>query len=454
MSKVRTQFVCQQCGTTSPKWLGRCPDCGEWNCYIEEKISNHRTQAKSLLSGGAEVGPQLLSEMGSTDETRHSPTGIGEFDRVLGGGFVSGSAVLIGGDPGIGKSTIVMQALGCFSGGNAKLLYISGEESASQIKMRADRLGIDSEALFIYTENSMELILEQIEKIRPVVVAIDSVQTLYSREIESSPGTISQVREGAYKLIQTAKATGMALILIGHVTKEGAIAGPKVLEHMVDTVLYFEGEKGHPFRLLRAVKNRFGATSEIGVFEMTGKGLCEVLNPSELFLAERLHGVAGSAVVTSLEGSRPLLVELQALVSSSGLANPRRTAIGIDAGRVALLIAVLEKIVGLTLHDKDIFLNIAGGLRVVEPAVDLGAVVAIHSSLHNVAIDPSIVLIGEVGLSGEVRAVNGCEMRIKEIQKMGFKKCVVPKSNLKNAGADGLEVIGVSSVDECLRMLF
>ena len=452
MAKIRTQFVCQQCGAVSPKWMGRCPDCGEWNCYVEEKVEK---------SGGGRDGistdlssPISLSDVSLENGRYHLPTGIGELDRVLGGGLVPGSATLIGGDPGIGKSTIVIQALGRLAENSDRLLYVSGEESAAQIKMRAVRLGINAENLYLLTENILELITQNIKKIKPSVVVIDSVQTLFSGEIVSAPGTISQVREGASRLIQLAKASGMSLILIGHVTKDGAIAGPKVLEHMVDTVLYFEGERGHPFRLLRSVKNRFGATSEIGVFEMTGKGLAEVLNPSELFLSERPEGVAGSCVVTSLEGSRPLLVELQTLVSSSGLTNPRRTSIGIDTGRVALLIAVMEKIVGLTLHDKDIFLNIAGGLRVVEPGIDLGVVSSINSSVYNLPIDPSIVLIGEVGLSGEVRAVSAPEIRLKEIAKMGFTKCIMPKSNLKNAKNKDLEIIGVSSVEECLKILF
>lgn len=455
MSKSKTIFACQQCGATSPKWMGRCPDCGEWNCYVEE-----RSKSKSDGSGKGPRGdvgtakPVLLADVSFEDGNTHVPIGIGELDRVLGGGLVAGSATLIGGDPGIGKSTIALQALGCLSESFDKVLYVSGEESASQIKMRAARLGVDADNLYIVTENCLEILQDEIRKLRPAVTVIDSIQTIYSQDIASAPGSVSQVREGTGQLIQLAKSSGISLILVGHVTKDGAIAGPKVMEHMVDTVLYFEGERGHPFRLLRSVKNRFGATCEIGVFEMTGKGLREVLNPSQLFLAERPEGAAGSCVVTSLEGSRPLLVELQALVCSSGLANPRRTCIGIDSGRVALLVAVLEKIVGLSLHDKDIFLNVAGGLKVVEPAVDLGVVVSIHSSLHNIAIDPSIVVIGEVGLAGEVRAVAGCETRLKEVAKMGFTKCVVPKSSLKNLKIDGLEIVGVSSVDECLRVLF
>lgn len=452
MAKTKTVFICQQCGVTSPKWLGRCPDCGEWNCFVEERVQQTASGRSVKLETAS--APQLLADISFEDRNRHIPVGIGELDRVLGGGLVPGSATLVGGDPGIGKSTIVLQALGKLSEKLDKILYVSGEESAAQIKMRAQRLGVDPDNLYVFTENCLELLIDEIKRLKPDAVAIDSIQTIYSGEIASAPGTISQVREGAGRLIQLAKSGGMSLMLVGHVTKEGAIAGPKVLEHMVDTVLYFEGERGHPFRLLRSVKNRFGATCEIGVFEMTGAGLAEVLNPSGLFLAERPEGAAGSCVVTSLEGSRPLLVELQALVSFSGLANPRRTCIGIDSGRVALLVAVLEKIVGLSLHDKDIFLNIAGGLRVVEPAVDLGAVTSIHSSLHNISIDPSVVVIGEVGLAGEVRAVAGCEMRLKEAAKMGFGKCVIPRSNMKNLKCDGLEIVGVRSVDECLKLLF
>lgn len=452
MSKMKTAYICQQCGAMSPKWMGRCPDCGEWNSYVEERVQTGPSGKASLQT--ALSRPQLLSEIAFEDGNCHIPIGIGELDRVLGGGIVPGSATLIGGDPGIGKSTIVLQALEKLSARLEKILYVTGEESASQIKMRAERLKVKSENLYIITENCLELLLDEIRNLNPSCVAIDSIQTVYSQDIVSAPGTISQVREGAGRLIQLAKSKGISLILIGHVTKDGAIAGPKVMEHMVDTVLYFEGERGHPFRLLRSHKNRFGATSEIGVFEMTGCGLAEVLNPSQLFLAERPEGAAGSSVVTSLEGSRPLLVELQALASSSGLANPRRTCIGIDSGRVALLIAVLEKIVGVSLHDQDIFLNVVGGLKVIEPAVDLGAVAAIYSSLHVRPIDPSVVLVGEVGLAGEVRAVTGCEMRLKEIEKMGFKRCILPKGNIKNLKCNGLDVAGVSSVDECLKTLF
>ncbi|MBI2092812.1 MAG: DNA repair protein RadA, partial [Deltaproteobacteria bacterium] len=366
----------------------------------------------------------------------------------------------IGGDPGIGKSTIVLQALGSVIGrSNAGqrpprddmcVLYISGEESAPQIKMRAERLQVNQAEIFVITENCLERLLEEIKKLKPSVVAVDSIQTIYSNNISSAPGTVSQVRESAGQLLYHSKAADIATILVGHVTKDGSIAGPKVLEHMVDTVLYFEGERGHPFRLLRATKNRFGSTNEIGVFEMTGAGLKEVLNPSELFLAERPENAAGSVVVASLEGSRPVLVEVQALVSSSGFAQPRRTAIGIDSGRLVLLVAVLEKVVGLQLHDQDIFLNVAGGLKVNEPAADLGIISAIASSFKMKPVNPHMLILGEVGLTGEVRAVSGIEMRLNEAAKMGFKKVILPKSNLKTRVPKGLETIGVSGVEECL----
>jgi DNA repair protein RadA/Sms len=333
------------------------------------------------------------------------------------------------------------------------VLYISGEESAPQIKMRAERLGINHARIFVITENCLERLTEEIKKLKPSVIAVDSIQTIYSNNITSAPGTVSQVRESAGQFLYYAKANAAAVILVGHVTKDGSLAGPKVLEHMVDTVLYFEGERGHPFRLLRAVKNRFGSTNEIGVFEMTGKGLKEVLNPSSLFLAERPEHASGSVVVASLEGSRPVLVELQALVSPSGFAQPRRTAIGLDTGRVALLVAVLEKVVGFHLHDQDIFLNVAGGLKVNEPAVDLGTIAAIASSFKMKPFDPHTLILGEVGLTGEVRAVTGIEIRMAEAAKMGFRRCVLPKSNTKAKPPKGLELTGVTTVEECLALI-
>ncbi|PIR16509.1 MAG: DNA repair protein RadA [Deltaproteobacteria bacterium CG11_big_fil_rev_8_21_14_0_20_49_13] len=459
MTKSSTVFSCQNCGAQSPKWMGRCPECGQWNTYIEEAASEDIKPARSSMAPAANFTPTPLPEI-SSDKSAHRPVGIGELDRVLGGGLVPGSVTLIGGDPGIGKSTIVMQALGSITSASKvsnqqgrKVLYISGEESAPQIKLRAERLGVDQQEIFVLTENCLERLLEEIKKLKPSIIAVDSIQTIYSNNITSAPGTVSQVRESAGQLLYYSKASGTSTMLVGHVTKDGAIAGPKVLEHMVDTVLYFEGERGHPFRLLRAVKNRFGSTNEIGVFEMTGKGLKEVLNPSSLFLAERPEGAAGSVVVASLEGSRPVLVEIQALVTSSGFAQPRRTAIGMDSGRVALLVAVLEKIVGLHLNDQDIFLNVAGGLKVNEPAVDLGIITSITSSFKNKPIDPHTLILGEVGLTGEVRAVSGIEMRLSEASKMGFKRVLMPRSNTKVKPPKGMEAIGVATVEECLSFI-
>jgi len=451
MSKSKTIFACQNCGAQSPKWLGRCPDCSEWNSYVEETVET--SVARSPSYDAFSTQPKPLTDIQS-DAGSHIPIGIHELDRVLGSGYVPGSVTLVGGDPGIGKSTIILQALAAVARRGQSCLYISGEESASQIKLRADRMGIREKNLLVVTENSVERVVDHIKKTSPHVVAVDSIQTMYTQEIQSAPGTISQIRDSAGKLMYLSKATGTAMFLIGHVTKDGSIAGPKVLEHMVDTVLYFEGERGHPFRILRTVKNRFGSTNEIGVFEMTGKGLLEVANPSRIFLAERPFSVAGSVVVSSLEGSRPVLLEVQALISGSGLTNPRRTAIGLDSGRVALLVAVLEKIVGLQLADQDIFLNVAGGLKIVEPAADLGVIAAVNSSFANRAIDPETIVIGEVGLTGEVRAVLGCDIRLKEAEKMGFKRAIVPKSNLKAKIPAKMDVIGVTSVEQCLQTLF
>ena len=451
MAKTRTIFSCQNCGSQSAKWLGRCPDCGEWNTYVEETFENAPARTPEL--DAFSTAPQPLTEIQS-DAGRHISIGINELDRVLGSGYVPGSVTLIGGDPGIGKSTIILQALSSVAKRGVPCLYVSGEESASQIKLRADRMGIRESNLLIVTENSVERILDHIKKTKPQVVTVDSIQTTYTSEIQSAPGTISQIRDSAGKLMYLSKASGVAMFLIGHVTKDGSIAGPKVLEHMVDTVLYFEGERGHPFRILRTVKNRFGSTNEIGVFEMTGKGLMEVANPSRMFLAERPASVAGSVVVSSLEGSRPVLLEVQALISGSGLTNPRRTAIGLDSGRVALLVAVLDKIVGVQLADQDIFLNVAGGIKIVEPASDLGVISAINSSFANRPVDPETIVIGEVGLTGEVRAVLGCDIRLKEAEKMGFKRAVVPKSNLKSKIPAKMDVVGVTSVEQCLQTLF
>lgn len=449
MAKQRTIFECQKCGAQSPRWLGRCPECGDWNTYVEEVEESIPTSAVKI---GADSSPLPLSEI-TAQEGTHVPTGIAEFDRALGSGYVPGGVALIGGDPGIGKSTIVMQALSRIAESGTSVLYVSGEESAAQIKLRAERMGLRGENLAILTENNVEKILNAMRETKPALVAIDSIQTMFTQNLTSAPGTIGQVRESAARILSEAKQSETAAFLVGHVTKDGAIAGPKVLEHMVDTVLYFEGERGHSFRILRTIKNRFGSTNEIGVFEMTGKGLKEVPNPSGIFLSEKPKATAGSVVSASLEGSRPLLYEVQALVSSSGFGSPRRTSIGIDSNRLALLVAVLEKIEGAHLKDQDIFLNVTGGIRITEPAADLSVIAAVNSSFRNRPINHETVVVGEVGLTGETRAVMGVEVRLREAEKMGFKRAIVPRSNLKAKLPKGLEVFGVSSVSECLRLI-
>ena len=404
--------------------------------------------SQSSFSGEA-AKPIRLSHVTRTAEQRLS-CGISEFDRVLGGGLVAGSMVLIGGDPGIGKSTLLLQAASHLSRGAGTVLYVSAEESAEQIKLRATRMGIEAEELYLLAETSIERISTHIKSMMPKAVIIDSIQTVFTSALESAPGSVSQVRESAGRLMTLAKGSGVPIFLVGHVTKDGALAGPRVLEHLVDTVLYFEGDCGHAYRILRAVKNRFGSTNEIGVFEMKESGLCEVRNPSELFLSERPTGVPGSLVVAALEGTRPLLVELQALVSSTSFGNPRRTTIGVDHNRLALLVAVLEKKVGLHLSGQDIFLNAAGGVRLNEPSADLGIVAVVASSHLDRVVDPQTVFLGEVGLSGEVRAVSQPEIRVKEALKLGFTRCVLPVGNLKQVKIKGIELVGVKSVDEAL----
>jgi DNA repair protein RadA/Sms len=449
MARPKTIYTCQSCGYQSPKWLGKCPDCNQWNTLVEE-IVQKEPEVKSLYSLGERSRPGPISEI-ATDEQDRQRTGIAELDRVLGGGIVLGSVVLIGGDPGIGKSTLILQALNKLGEAGCEVLYVSGEESARQIRLRADRLCVGSPNLLIATENSLDRILEDVGRLKPKVLVVDSIQTVFSMELQSAPGSISQVREATARLMQLAKTSGVSTFLIGHVTKEGAIAGPRVLEHMVDTVLYFEGDKGHPFRILRAVKNRFGSTNEIGVFEMKTSGLEEVINPSELFLAERPLDVPGSVVVSSLEGSRPILVELQALVSPASFGVPRRTTIGVDYNRVSLLIAVLEKKAGLNLPGQDIFVNVAGGVRIEEPGVDLGIVSAIASSFLDKPISSRTMVVGEVGLAGEVRGVSQVEIRIKEAVKLGFELCLLPKNNLERLHEKlAMELIGVGTVSEAL----
>jgi DNA repair protein RadA/Sms len=452
-----TVYVCQKCGAQSRKWLGKCPDCGEWNSFVEERARVAAKKEGAATRGGfqmREVKPVAYSEIESQDDARVS-SGLPEFDRVLGGGVVPGSLVLIGGDPGIGKSTLLAQAADKLSGQGMTVLYVSGEESERQIKMRGERLGLAAENLYLLPETNLENIFGEIERMKPDVVIVDSIQTVFSSSIESAPGSVSQVREVAGQFLMLAKNGGIPVFLIGHVTKEGSIAGPKALEHIVDTVLYFEGERHHNHRIVRATKNRFGAANEVGVFEMTGAGLVAVANPSEMFLQERPQGVAGSVVTACMEGTRPVLVEIQALVSGSKYGTGRRMTQGVDQNRVALLIAMLEKRVGFHLMGDDVFVNIAGGLEVDEPAADLGVVASIASSFKNLPVDALTAVFGEVGLTGEVRGAMQAQARAREAQTLGFKRIIMPASN--TTGLErllGLRVIGVRSVEEALDELF
>jgi len=452
MAKARSVFVCQGCGAQASRWLGRCPDCGEWNTLVEERLEAEGKPG-SRGGGGAKPQPQPITQLATANEQR-STSGIGELDRVLGGGVVPGAVILIGGDPGIGKSTLVLQALGHLAR-QGTALYVTGEESPQQVKMRADRLGVTEASLLVLAETQVDAVLEQARAVRPLVLAVDSIQTMFTEALGSAPGSIGQVRESAAQLVQFAKRNALACVLVGHVTKDGSFAGPRVLEHMVDTVLYFEGDRGHSFRILRAVKNRFGSTNEIGVFEMKEQGLQAVENPSALFLAERPVDVPGSVVIASMEGTRPILVELQALVSSSSFGTARRTTLGMDHNRVALLVAILEKKMGLQLAGQDIFLNIAGGVRLDEPAADLGALVAIASSFLDKPIDPHTLIVGEVGLAGEVRAISQAEARVREGGKLGFKRCILPESSRKQLPAvRGVELRGVQSLNDAWALLF
>ena len=452
-----TIYVCQKCGAQSRKWLGKCPDCGEWNSFVEERARVAAKKEGAAARGGftmREVKPVAYAEIESQDDARVS-SGIAEFDRVLGGGVVPGSLILIGGEPGIGKSTLLAQAADKLSGQGMTVLYVSGEESERQIKMRGERLGLEALNLYLLPETNLENIFGEIERMQPDVIIVDSIQTVFSSNIESAPGSVSQVREVAGQFLLLAKNRTIPVFLIGHVTKEGSIAGPKALEHIVDTVLYFEGERHHNHRIVRATKNRFGAANEVGVFEMTGAGLIAVANPSEMFLQERPHDVAGSVVTACMEGTRPVLVEIQALVSGSKYGTGRRMTQGVDSNRVALLIAMLEKRVGLQLLGDDVFVNIAGGLEIDEPAADLGVVASIASSFKNLAIDAHTAVFGEVGLTGEVRGAMQAQVRAREAQTLGFKKIIMPASN--TTGLErllGLRVVGVRSVEEALDELF
>ncbi len=454
MAKAKTHFVCQSCGYQAPKWLGKCPGCQEWNTFVEERVIEEKVPERDLLGFEAEAVPIPITDIVGEERGRLQ-IGIGEFDRVLGGGIVFGSVILVGGDPGIGKSTLLLQVMDRLASKDKKVLYISGEESLQQTRMRADRLGISSNQLFVVSETSLEKILQDIQALRPSTVVVDSIQTIYASDLPSTPGSITQVREASSRLLYLAKHLSIPIFLVGHVTKEGFIAGPKVLEHMVDTVLYIEGEANHSFRILRAVKNRFGSTNEIGVFEMKDSGLVEVLSPSEFFLSERVQSTSGSVVMPSMEGSRPILVELQALVVPTHFGVPRRTAQGIDVNRVSLLVAVMEKRLGFHLLSHDIFLNIAGGMKVEEPGADLGVIASIASSVKDQVIEPEMVVFGEVGLGGEVRGISQSEVRVKEAARLGFKRCLLPKQNQeKIRGVKGIELIGAVTVQDAMKVLF
>ncbi|PFH85336.1 DNA repair protein RadA [Bacillus sp. AFS088145] len=451
--KNKTKFVCQSCGYESVKWIGKCPACNEWNTmveFIEQPASSRRLtfNTNATVEG---TKPISIMEVEIGTETRIE-TSFDEFNRVLGGGIVLGSLVLIGGDPGIGKSTMLLQVSSQLAKKDHKVLYVSGEESQKQIKLRAERLGVATQKLYVLSETDLSYIARYMDEMAPDFVVIDSIQTIYLQEVTSAPGSVSQVRECTSELMKIAKTKGIPIFIVGHVTKEGSIAGPRLLEHMVDAVLYFEGERHHTYRILRAVKNRFGSTNETGIFEMKELGLVEVLNPSEIFLEERPFGVAGSTVVASMEGTRPVLVELQALVSPTSFGNARRMATGIDHNRVSLIMAVLEKRMGLLLQNQDAYLKVAGGLKLDEPAVDLAVAVSIASSFQDKPTNPTDVVIGEIGLTGEVRRVSRIEQRVQEAAKLGFKRAIIPSKNIGGwSFPEGMEIIGINTVHEALK---
>lgn len=449
MARVKTKWICQECGYETAGYLGKCPECSTWGSLVEE-IQQDSIQTPQNVDFLNTQKPSLLGEIELSNEIRMS-TNISEFDRVLGGGLVQGSLVLIAGDPGIGKSTIILQTSGLLCKNNKKVLYVSAEESSNQIKLRADRLSIDAKSLYIYPQTNLELIKKEIENIKPDVVVIDSIQAIYTQNMSSSAGSVSQIRECCNYLMQMAKNNNTTVIVIGHVTKDGNIAGPKVLEHMVDTVIYFEGDKYKSYRLLRAVKNRFGNTSEVGIFEMGTKGLTEVANPSELFLNEHSEiTTPGSVIIATNEGTRPLLVEIQALVGTTPYPTPRRVTNGVDFSRVLQILAVLEKRVGLCLSKQDVYVNVIGGVEISEPAADLGIALAVATCSRDVVVDPHTVIIGEIGLSGEIRAVNNIEKRIKEAQKLGFKKAIIPNSNHLEEKITGIEIIKVKRLIDAI----
>ncbi|MCU7492171.1 MAG: DNA repair protein RadA [Ignavibacteria bacterium] len=447
MAKVKTKFICSNCGFESIKWLGRCPECEQWNTFSEEIVESEKEKLKqSVRRSGFTVSK--LKEINSVESDRVG-TNIQEFDRVLGGGLMPGSIVLIGGDPGIGKSTLVMQAASQIKD---KVLYVTGEESNRQIKLRASRLGVESDNFYVLAETEMDNIVCAMEDIQPGVIIIDSIQTMHKSDLDNAPGTVTQIRECTSQLMKIAKTTQQVVILIGHVTKEGMIAGPKILEHVVDTVLQFEGERHHSYRILRAQKNRFGSTNEIGIFEMHDTGLTEVKNPSEIFLSERDHRTTGSAVTSSMEGTRPILLEVQALVTPSNYGNPQRVATGFDYRRLSILLAVLEKRAGLRLSSANVFLNMAGGVKIDEPAVDLAVCCSIASSLLDRNVDSNYVMIGEVGLGGEIRSISHIDKRIQEAEKLGFSNIIIPRNNMKSLGSrTGIKVVPVDNLTSAIN---
>lgn len=454
MAKAKTHYVCQNCGYTSPRYLGRCPNCGQWNTLVEEVDQSTVKQPKTTTTTltGIVAKPERLNEI-NTHETPRVKTSLKEFNRVLGGGIVPGSLVLIGGDPGIGKSTLLLQVSGQLSAAGHSVLYISGEESANQIKMRAERLGVAGDDFYIYPETNMDSIRATVDNLNPEYVIIDSVQTMQATDVTSAIGSVSQIRAVTAQLMQIAKGKNITVFVVGHVTKGGVLAGPKILEHMVDTVLYFEGDLHHTYRILRSVKNRFGSTNELGIFEMHSDGLKEVANPSEIFLEERLKDATGSAVVVSLEGTRPILVEIQALITPSVFGNAQRTATGLNRNRVSLIMAVLEKRANLLLQNQDAYLKAAGGVKLDEPAIDLAIAVAIASSYRDKGTRPTDAFVGEVGLTGEIRRVNRIEQRVREAAKLGFRRIFVPKNNLQGWDPhETIQIIGVTTIGEALKL--
>lgn len=453
MAKAKsTAFFCQNCGYESAKWQGQCPACHEWNTFTEEPVAKI-TGSAAVKKAAAEIRPVRLSEI-QTDESQRISSGMEELDRVLGGGIVAGSLMLVGGDPGIGKSTLLLQVCHNLTGTGHKVLYVSGEESVQQIKLRAKRIGDFKDDLMLLCETNLELVRSVIEKIRPEIVVIDSIQTMYHEAVSAAPGSVSQVREATNVLMQIAKGMGISIFLVGHVTKEGVVAGPRVLEHMVDTVLYFEGDRYASYRILRGVKNRFGSTNEIGVFEMRQSGLREVTNPSEYMLDGKPENASGSIVACSMEGSRPILIEIQALVCHTNLPMPRRTTAGTDFNRVNLLLAVLEKRAGMQMSACDVYVNIAGGIRMTEPAIDLGLILALVSSYKDIAIDEKTIAFGEVGLSGEIRSVNMAQQRVQEAKKLGFETVLMPKVSMKALQkVEGIRIIGLETVRDAVQYL-